>query len=150
VRKKKPVTSKAEVIPDAGHELILARVCGIDVAKASASVCVRVPPANGERRASQVREVPATMNTVVELAEELAAKGIEKVTVESTGDYWRIWFYLLEAAGLSVQLVNARDVKNVPGRGEDRQARFGVVGQTHRTGHAATEFRAAGPDPRAS
>ena len=29
---------------------------------------------------------------------------------------WRIWFYLLEAAGLTVQLVNARDVKNVPGR----------------------------------
>src|SRR6478735_4433085 len=29
---------------------------------------------------------------------------------------WRIWFYVLEAAGLSVQLVNARDVKNVPGR----------------------------------
>src|SRR6478735_8693785 len=29
---------------------------------------------------------------------------------------WRIWFYLLEAAGLDVQLVNARDVKNVPGR----------------------------------
>jgi len=36
--------------------------------------------------------------------------------VESTSDYWRIWFYVLEAAGLSVQLVNARDVKNVPGR----------------------------------
>ena len=36
--------------------------------------------------------------------------------MESTSDYWRIWFYLLEAAGLSVQLVNARDVKNVPGR----------------------------------
>ena len=29
---------------------------------------------------------------------------------------WRIWYYLLEAAGLEVQLVNARDVKNVPGR----------------------------------
>ena len=29
---------------------------------------------------------------------------------------WRIWYYLLEAAGLDVQLVNARDVKNVPGR----------------------------------
>ncbi len=36
--------------------------------------------------------------------------------MESTSDYWRIWFYLLEAAGLEVQLVNARDVKNVPGR----------------------------------
>jgi transposase len=33
-----------------------------------------------------------------------------------TGDYWRIWFYLLEAAGLGVQLVNARDIKNAPGR----------------------------------
>jgi transposase len=42
--------------------------------------------------------------------------GVGKVTVESTCDYWRIWFYLLEAAGLDVQLVNARDVKNVPGR----------------------------------
>ena len=36
--------------------------------------------------------------------------------MESTSDYWRIWYYLLEAAGLEVQLVNARDVKNVPGR----------------------------------
>ena len=42
--------------------------------------------------------------------------GVERVTVESTSDYWRIWYYLLEAAGLEVQLVNARDVKNVPGR----------------------------------
>ena len=48
--------------------------------------------------------------------QRLAGEGIERVTVESTSDYWRIWFYLLEAAGLRVQLVNARDVKNVPGR----------------------------------
>jgi transposase len=40
------------------------------------------------------------------------------VTLEATSDYWRIWFYLLESAGLRVQLVNARDVKNVPGRSE--------------------------------
>ncbi len=38
------------------------------------------------------------------------------MTVESTSDYWRIWYYLLEDQGLDVQLVNARDVKNVPGR----------------------------------
>ena len=53
---------------------------------------------------------------ITELAEQLVELGIEKVTVESTSDYWRIWYYLLEAAGLDVQLVNARDVKNVPGR----------------------------------
>ena len=33
-----------------------------------------------------------------------------------TSDYWRIWYYLAEAAGLEVWLVNARDVKHLPGR----------------------------------
>ncbi|MEJ3748267.1 hypothetical protein WEI85_33900 [Actinomycetes bacterium KLBMP 9797] len=47
---------------------------------------------------------------------QLVESGVRKVTVESTSDYWRIWFYLLESQGLDVQLVNARDVKNVPGR----------------------------------
>jgi transposase len=47
---------------------------------------------------------------------QLLELGIEKVTVESTSDYWRIWYYLLVAAGLKVDLVNARDVKNAPGR----------------------------------
>ena len=61
----------------------------------------------------------ATTGAVTELAEQLVEQGIEKVTVESTSDYWRIWYYLLEAAGLEVQLVNARDVKNVPGPAED-------------------------------
>ena len=36
--------------------------------------------------------------------------------MEATSDYWRIWFYLLEAAGLKVQLVRAQDVKQAPGR----------------------------------
>jgi transposase len=53
---------------------------------------------------------------VLELGERLVAERVEKVTLESTSDYWRIWFYLLEAAGLQVQLVNARVVRNVPGR----------------------------------
>ena len=43
-------------------------------------------------------------------------EGIEKVILGAASDYWRIWFYLLEGAGLSVQLVNAREVKNAPGR----------------------------------
>ena len=58
----------------------------------------------------------ATTRAVTALADRLVGEGIERVTVESTSDYWRIWFYLLEAAGLAVQLVNSRDVKNVPGR----------------------------------
>jgi transposase len=103
-------------IPDAESEQVLARVCAVDVAKESGMVCTRLPSPGGQRRVSRVWPVPATTNAVSDLAADLVAAGVEKVTVESTSDYWRIWFYLLEAAGLDVQLVNARDVKNVPGR----------------------------------
>ena len=90
------------------------RVAAIDVAKASGKVCVRLP---GGRPAVQPSVGRAREHRRGhELAEQLIESGIEKVTVESTSDYWRIWYYLLEAAGLDVQLVNARDVKNVPGR----------------------------------
>lgn len=105
-----------EEIPDAESEQVLARVCAVDVAKDSGMVCTRLPGLAGQRRVSRVWQVPATTNAVGDLAAELVVAGVEKVTVESTSDYWRIWFYLLEAAGLDVQLVNARDVKNVPGR----------------------------------
>jgi transposase len=92
-------------------------VCAIDVAKASGTVCIRIPEHNrADRRVSRVWDVAATADAVTELADHLIEQGIEKVTVEATSDYCRIWFYLLEAAGLDVQLVNAREVKNVPGR----------------------------------
>ena len=45
-----------------------------------------------------------------------APDGIEIVTLESTSDYWRIWFFVLEACGLAVQLVSAAQAKNLPGR----------------------------------
>src|SRR4029453_19436203 len=46
----------------------------------------------------------------------LVGEGIERVVVESTSDYWRPFVYLLEARGLGVWLLNARDVKHLPGR----------------------------------
>jgi transposase len=104
-----------EEIADAESEQVLARVCAIDVAKGSGMVCTRLPGPGG-RRVSRVWQVSATTNAVADLGAGLMAAQVQKVTVESTSDYWRIWFYLLEAAGLDVQLVNARDVKNVPGR----------------------------------
>ena len=99
------------------HEQVVERVAAIDVAKASGMVCTRVPhQAKPGQRSAKVWQVPATSNAILELAEQLVAQGIERVVVESTSDYWRPWFYLLEARGLQVWLVNARDVKHLPGR----------------------------------
>jgi transposase len=104
-------------IPDEEHEQLLERVAAIDVAKASGMVCTRVPhPSVPKWRLTRVWEVPATTDSLMELAERLVEARIERVTVESTGDYWRGFFYLLEARGLDVVLVNAREAKNVPGR----------------------------------
>src|SRR5262249_59981394 len=134
----------AEEIPDAESEQVLARVCAIDVAKESGMVCTRLPGPTA-RRVSRVWQVAATTNAVGDLAAELVAAGVQKVTVESTSDYWRIWFYLLEAAGLDVQLVNARDVKNVPGR--PKTDKLDVVWQGKLTGEGVLR-RSVLPPPR--
>ena len=97
--KQKPAMVEPVEIPDAEHELVIERAAAIDVAKAAGKVCVRLPGKSG-RRFSRVWDVPARTGAITELAEQLVELGIEKVTVESTSDYWRIWYYLLEDAGL--------------------------------------------------
>jgi transposase len=105
------------VIDDQEYERVHERVAAVDVAKASGMVCTRLPhPSRQGCRQSRVQEVAATAGAVSELAAELLELGIEKVTLESTSDYWRIWFYLLEAAGLDVQLVSASQARQLPGR----------------------------------
>jgi hypothetical protein len=99
------------------HEQIVERVAAIDVAKASGMVCTRAPhPAAVGKRITTVWQVGSTTNQILELAEQLAGQRIERVVVESTSDYWRPFVYLLEARGLVVWLVNARDVKHLAGR----------------------------------
>jgi transposase len=105
-----------EIDVDDGGEL-LQRVAAIDVAKASGKVCTRVPhPSVAGRRVTKVWDVGGTTNAIMELADELARQDIERVVVEATSDYWRPFVYLLEARGVPVWLVNAHDVKQVPGR----------------------------------
>ena len=109
--------TEPQEIEDEEHEQILERVCAIDVAKASGMVCTRVPhPSRPGKRRTRVWEVAATTNAVLDLGAHLAGEGIEKVTLESTSVIWRIWYYVLESCGLDVQLVNAGDIKNAPGR----------------------------------
>jgi transposase len=111
------VVRKPQVIEDQEHERVFDRVAAVDVAKASGMVCTRTPnPSRPGARHSTVWEVRATMNAVLALAARLAADGVEMVTLESTADYWRIWYYVLESAGLAVQLVTASQARNLPGR----------------------------------
>src|SRR5712691_9945461 len=80
-------------------------------------VCTRIPhPSRPGARRSTVWTVQARMNAVRALGRQLKKDGIEIVTLESTSDYWRIWFFVLEACGLAVQLVNAAQAKSLPGR----------------------------------
>jgi transposase len=107
----------ARLVEDEDYQLRYERVAGIDVAKAKADVCTRLPPAReGGRRASRVEEVPAAAGEVLALAGRLAADGVELVVMEATSDYWRIWYYLLEGAGLNVHLVNSRHARQLAGR----------------------------------
>ncbi|AZQ37804.1 IS110 family transposase [Streptomyces cyaneochromogenes] len=95
----------------------VARVAAIDIAKASGMVCLRLPHDTIEgRRVQQIWTVASTTNAILELGDRLVCQGVERVVMEATGSYWRPFFYLLEARGLECWLVNAREVKNVPGR----------------------------------
>ena len=72
-------------IEDEEHEQVLDRVAAVDVAKAAGMVCTRVPhQARPGRRRTRVWQVDATTNAILELGGNLAAEGIEKVTLEST------------------------------------------------------------------
>ncbi len=109
--------SKPQVIDDQEHERVHDRVAAIDVAKDSGMVCTRLPhPSRPGARQSTVWTVRARMNAIGKLGRQLTDSGIELVTLESTSDYWRIWFFVLEACGLAVQLVSAAQAKNLPGR----------------------------------
>lgn len=113
----KPINNDVEVIDGDETEQVLTVAASVDVAKASGMVCVRHPhPSIEGRRMSRVWEVGSTTNSILDLGQDLVTLGVERVVLESTSDYWRPFFYLLEAAGLTVWLVNARDVKQVTGR----------------------------------
>lgn len=112
-----PVMDVPEQIEDEEHEQRLERVAAIDVAKASGKVCTRLPhEVKAGKRVTLVWDVAATTNAICELAAHLVEQRIERIVLESTSDYWRPFFYVLEAAGLCVWLVNASDVKQVSGR----------------------------------
>ena len=115
-----PGDDGAEVAEE--HVEVVTYAAAIDVAKGFGMVCTRVPGSRPDRKRQKVWRVEATYHSVVALMDHLRSEGIQRLVLESTSDYWRIWHYLAEAAGLEVWLVNARDVRHLPGRSKsDRE-----------------------------
>ncbi len=100
-------------------EVIHSRCAGMDVSKKDAKVCVRVAGVGRRKTVETVRTWGATTNQVLALRDHLIAEQVTLVVMEATSDYWKPFYYLLEDAGFELMLVNARHVKNMPGRKTD-------------------------------
>jgi transposase len=87
---------------------------GVDIG--ATEIFVAVP---ADRAAENVRSFPTFTQDLYAAADWLKQCGIQTVAMESTGVYWIPLFQILEARGFEVCLVNARHVKNVPGRRTD-------------------------------
>jgi transposase len=98
------------------EEQIIARVAALDIGKAELVCCVRLPARRGPKRLQEVSTHSTMTRSLTELASRLVELGVQRVVMEATSDYWKPVFYLLEAHGLDPWLVNARDVKHLPGR----------------------------------
>ena len=104
-----------EDITEEAAELV-ARVAALDVGKRDVVACVRVPHEDKPgRRLQEVRTYATTTRSLLELRDWLACQGVSLCVMEATSTYWKPPFYLLED-GIECWVVNARDVKNVPGR----------------------------------
>jgi transposase len=99
------------------HEEIVARVAALDIGKAELTCCARVPQElQPGRRLQEVTTWPTMTRSLLALAQRLGELRVTRVVMEATSDYWKPVFYLLEAHGFETWLVNARDVKHLPGR----------------------------------
>src|SRR5579863_9338687 len=99
------------------NEEIIARVAALDIGKAELVCCVRVP-GEGQpgRRLQEVQTYSAMTRPLLGMADHLRSLGVTRVVMEATSDYWKPAFYVLEAHGFETWLVNAKDVRHLPGR----------------------------------
>jgi transposase len=115
-------------------EAIVQRSAGLDVHKKVIVVTILVEQSDRAVK-EETREYGTTYKACEGLANWLLSNRIQLSVMESTGIYWKNIYAALEKAGLRVSVVNARHVKQVPGRKTDvkdsqwlaRLARYGLV-----------------------
>ncbi|MFW0794748.1 IS110 family transposase [Gordonia sp. CPCC 205515] len=100
-------------------EVLHARCAGLDISKKDAKVCVRVAGSGRRKTVETVTTWSSMTRDVLALREHLSTEKVTCVVMEATGDYWKTFYYVLEDGPFELMLVNARDVKNLPGRKTD-------------------------------
>ena len=100
-------------------ELVHPRCAGIDISKRDAKVCVRVQPPTRTKSRSTVTTWGSMTSQILALRDHLISEGVTLVVMEATSDYWRPFYYVLDDGPFEMMLVNARHVKNLPGRKTD-------------------------------
>jgi len=97
--------------------LFAERAAGIDIAKAGIEVTIRVPSdARRGARQQETRSFRTTRKDLLALADWLRCWQVTKAGMESTGDYWKPVYFLLESEGFDCVLYHAAQVKALPGR----------------------------------
>lgn len=94
------------------------RVIGLDIHQAQITACALIEESDGSPRIEQ-RQFGGFKRDRRELADWVASLRPDEVVMESTGIYWKSPYAALEAVGIRAKVVNARHVKNVPGRKTD-------------------------------
>jgi transposase len=108
--------SKVVAVVEVEHDdqEIIQRVAALDIGKTELVCCVRLP-GPGQRRLQEVRTFSTMTRSLLAMSNWLTGLGVSRVVMEATGDYWKPPFYLLEGS-FETWLVNAKDVKHLPGR----------------------------------
>jgi len=115
-RKQRREMARKLNVQDLSLEVVHRRAAGIDIGNEAHYVAVP-----SDRDNQSVRRFGCTTAELNEMAAWLKQCGIRTVAMQSTGVYWIAVYDILEAAGLEVYLVNARETKNLPGRKSDVQ-----------------------------
>lgn len=94
-------------------DVVYERCCGLDIHKSMIVACVM------KGREKEIKTFGTFTDDLLQMSEWLKANQVEMVAMESTGSYWKPIFNILEVEDVPAILVNAQDVKNVPGRKTD-------------------------------
>ncbi len=94
-------------------EIVYTHCCGMDVHKKSVTACLITP------KGKEIKTFSTMTDELLKMVDWLLKEECQQVAMESTASYWKPVYNLLEAANMPTMIVNAKHIKNVPGRKTD-------------------------------